>query len=79
MPQRIRSERQHLLTLALLAGLDVPLVLLLDDFDWPGGLRKFLGLAEIGDHGKGAIMLLVATCCLSRLRWPPSPQASSPA
>jgi membrane-associated phospholipid phosphatase len=79
MPQRVRSERQHLLTLALLlglagllallAGLDVPLVLLLEDFDWPGGLRKFFGLAEIGGHGKGAIMLLVAACCLSRLRW----------
>ncbi len=34
-----------------------------------GGLRRFLSLAEIGGHGKGALMILVAAFTLSRCRW----------
>lgn len=55
--------------LVLVAGLDVPVALALQTFDWPGGGRRFLGFAEIGGHGKGAVMVLVAAFGLSRFQW----------
>jgi membrane-associated phospholipid phosphatase len=76
----IRTSRQGLLSLALLlaalgalallANLDLPVALgARGAVDAVGGLRKFLSLAEVGGHGKGALMILVAAFTLSRCRW----------
>lgn len=76
----IHSSRQGLLrlalllaalgALALLANLDLPVAVgVAGVVEAIGGLHKFLSLAEIGGHVKGALMILVAAFTLSRCRW----------
>lgn len=54
--------------------LDVPLAIWLENNRLPGELVRPFKFAEIGGHGTGAAMVLLATVWLARQHWPRSGQ-----
>ncbi len=58
-----------LLTGALALMVDVPLAQLMANLSLPKEISRMLHLAEIGGHGTGAGMILVAALACSKLSW----------